>query len=111
MVIPYRKANTFNMLKPGPMTRQSAEALAIEALSFLAADAGRIGRFLALSGIGPDQLRAASREPGFLAGILDHIAADEQLMMLFADHAERHPQDVRRAQAVLSGRQWERDIP
>ncbi len=99
------------MAKRPAITRETAESLAIEALSFLAAEPARLGRFLALSGIGPDQLRSASREPGFLAGILDHIAADEPLLLLFAGHVQCDPLEVLGAQALLSGRRWERNIP
>lgn len=99
------------MAKRPAVTRETAESLAIEALSFLAAEPTRLGRFLALSGIGPDQLRSASREPGFLAGILDHIAADEPLLLLFAGHVGRDPLEVLGAQALLSGRPWERHTP
>jgi hypothetical protein len=34
-------------------------------------------RFLALSGLGLGNLRAAAEEPGFLAALLDHLASDE----------------------------------
>lgn len=99
------------MSRPSAMTRDAAEALAIEVLGFLAGDPGRLGRFLALTGLGPAQLREAAREPGFLAGILDHIVADERLLLLFADTAGRDPSDVKRAQTVMSGRTWERTDP
>ena len=47
--------------------RETAEALAIAALTFIAEEPERLGRFLALSGIGPESLRAAASEPGFPA--------------------------------------------
>ena len=56
-------------------TQDDAEALAIAALSFIASEPERLGRFLALTGIGPESLRAAARDPGFLVGVLDHVAA------------------------------------
>ena len=52
-----------------PMTREAAEGLAIQALTFIAGDGERLGRFLAVTGIGPAEIRAATREPGFLAGV------------------------------------------
>lgn len=92
-------------------SRKSAEALAIQALSFIAADPERLGRFLAATGIGPGDIRAAAREPLFLAGVLDHIAADEKLLLGFAAGAKSDPQAIVRAQYALSGRRYERDVP
>ncbi len=51
----------------------AAEQVAVLALNFLAADAERLGGFLAATGIGPANLRQAAREPQFLAGVLRHL--------------------------------------
>ena len=91
--------------------RKAAEALAIQALSFIAADPERLGRFLATTGIGPGDIRAAAREPLFLAGVLDHISADERLLLAFAADAKSDPQTIVRAQSALSGRRYERELP
>jgi hypothetical protein len=80
------------------------EELAIAALGFLAADPERLARFLALTGLGPQSLRAAAREPGFLSGVLDHVASDESLLLAFAEENGIDPQDVERARAMLAGR-------
>src|SRR5712691_1645824 len=91
--------------------RAAAEALAVEALAFLAAEPEWLGRFLAMSGIGPEAIRAAAREPDFLAGVLDHIAGDERLLKDFAANANVKPEAVMRAAAALGIGTWERDIP
>src|SRR5436189_5001643 len=96
---------------PTSASRKSAEALAIQALSFIASEPERLGRFLAATGIGPGDMRAAAREPLFLAGVLDHIAADEKLLLDFAAHAKSKPGDIVRAQNALSGRRYEREVP
>ncbi|HET7384796.1 MAG TPA: DUF3572 family protein [Pseudolabrys sp.] len=44
-----------------PLTREQAEGLAIQALTFIAGDGERLGRFLAITGIGPAEIRSASR--------------------------------------------------
>jgi hypothetical protein len=88
--------------------RDQAEALAISALAFLAAEPERLGVFLALSGIGPESIRAAASEPHFLAGVLDHVACDERLLVAFAAEAGIDPADVGHAQMVLAGLQ--RDV-
>jgi hypothetical protein len=92
-------------------SRKAAEKLAIQALGFIAADRERLGRFLAATGIGPGDIRAAAREPLFLAGVLDHVTSDEKLLLAFAADAGTAPQAVARAQSALSGRRHERDVP
>ncbi|MGA7973300.1 MAG: DUF3572 domain-containing protein, partial [Pseudolabrys sp.] len=68
-------------MKDGSTTaREAAETVAIQALSFIAAEPERLGRFLGITGIGPAQIREAAREPGFLAGVLDYLAGDERLL-------------------------------
>jgi hypothetical protein len=92
-------------------TREAAEALAVQAFTFLADDSDRLGRFLALTGVGPERIRAAAAEPGFLAGVLDHVMADEALLLTFTEHAGIDPPVVARARAVLGGPAWEREMP
>ncbi len=94
-----------------PPNTESSESLAIQALAFLASDPERLGRFLALSGIGPERIRTAASEPGFLAGVLDHIASDEQLVLAFADAVGVKPGAVERARTTLAGQNWEREVP
>jgi hypothetical protein len=98
-------------MKAGPsLTKEAAEGLAIQALSFIAGDGERLGRFLAITGIGPAEIRAAAREPGFLIGVLDHLAADERLLTAFAAEAGIDPPAIGKAIVALGGH-WEREIP
>jgi hypothetical protein len=85
--------------------RDAAEAMAIAALSFLASDPEKLGVFLALSGIGPESIREAAGEPLFLAGVLDHVASNERLLLDFAEHHGVDPFAVTRARAALAGPQ------
>jgi Protein of unknown function (DUF3572) len=90
--------------KPGLKERKEAAiALAILALSFIADDPERLGRFLALSGIGPESIRTAAREPGFLVGVLDHLASDDELLRTFAEQNEFDPEQVMQARELLAG--------
>jgi hypothetical protein len=91
------------MPKETRVTREMAENLAIQALGFLAGDPERLGGFLAATGIGPDMIRQAAADPQFLAGVLDHIAADEPLLRGVAEHAGVSPETVERAHLMLSG--------
>jgi Protein of unknown function (DUF3572) len=90
------------MARPVTISREAAETLAIQALTYLAGEPERLARFLASTGIGPDSLRAAAREPLFLAGVLDHLATDEALLTDFAVQANIDPLAVGEARGVLS---------
>jgi uncharacterized protein DUF3572 len=83
--------------------RASAEALAITALGFLAGDPERLSRFLALSGLGPGNLREAAAEPSFLLAVLDHLAGDERLLVAFATEQGVDPSAVAAAREALAG--------
>jgi Protein of unknown function (DUF3572) len=98
------------MKAPLRQTRKAAEMLAIQALGFIAEDDERLERFLTATGIVRDGIRAASREPGFLAGVLEHMLANETLLLAFADSAAINPAELSRAARVLGGF-WERDLP
>jgi hypothetical protein len=99
-------------MKQAPQPAQDrAEALAIQALTFIAGDSERLGRFLAITGIGPAEIRAAAGEPRFLAGVLEYMASDERLIEAFASKAGLDPGDVGKARAALAGTPWERELP
>jgi len=80
-----------------------AEAMAVDALRFLAADDERLSRFLALSGLDPAHLRAAAAHPGFLAGVMAYLASDEALLVQFATQLGAAPEEVGAACALLAG--------
>jgi Protein of unknown function (DUF3572) len=98
------------MKKPSSAAREAAEMLAIQALSFIAEEPARLNAFLSASGLALGHLRESASDPGFLAGVLDHMLADESLLMAFADSADIDPADIARTRGALGGR-WERDIP
>jgi hypothetical protein len=106
-----RKRKRMAMSKRDWADREAAESLAIQALTYLAGEPERLGRFLALCGLGPEQVRLAATQPGFLAGVLEYLSSDESLLLGFADHARVDPAEIARAQAALSGHRWEREIP
>lgn len=96
--------------KTGAAPQEHATGLAAQALGYLAADIERLSRFLALTGIAPDAIRAAAAQPGFLAGVLDYVCADEAVLCGFAEEAGVAPPVVERAREVLGGQRWERDF-
>ncbi|MEP9377732.1 DUF3572 domain-containing protein [Aquabacter sp. CN5-332] len=82
--------------------REAAQAVAIQALTWLAQDMERVGGFLAQSGLGPGDLRARAAEPAFGAAVLGYLLSDESLLVAFADDAKLRPQDVVHAHDVLN---------
>ena len=75
--------------------------LAIQALGFIAEEPERLNRFLGMTGIPPAQMRAAAAEPGFLAGVLEHMLGEESLLTAFAASAGIDPTLVARARRAL----------
>ncbi|HEX3337859.1 MAG TPA: DUF3572 domain-containing protein [Pseudolabrys sp.] len=99
-------------MKQSPVpTREQAEGLAIQALTFIAGDGERLGRFLAITGIGPGEIRGAAREPGFLVGVLEYMASDDRLIAAFAAENNLNPSDIDRSRVALAGGRWERETP
>ncbi|MBX3514909.1 MAG: DUF3572 domain-containing protein [Xanthobacteraceae bacterium] len=84
------------------LTKPEAEAIGIAGLSWLAADPERIGRFLAVTGLGPENVRAAAREPSFLPALLDYLLANETDLVAFAGEMNLDPVRVRAARDLLS---------
>jgi hypothetical protein len=81
--------------------RENAEALAIQALGFVAADPELLPRFLAITGIEAQAIRQAAREPGFLAGVLQFIVAHEPTLLGFSEASGIPPQQVTAALRAL----------
>ena len=79
-----------------------AEAIGLRALAFLAEDPARLGRFLALTGIGPDQLRDEAASPTSALAVLDHLMGDESLLLVFAANAGMSPEAVASAYHLLT---------
>jgi hypothetical protein len=79
-----------------------AEMLAIQALGYIAQDEERLGQFLALTGIGPAEIRTSARDRAFLVGVLDYVSGDEALLIAFAEHVQIDPGSIVVAQMALS---------
>jgi hypothetical protein len=88
--------------RPLRITHESANAIAIDALAWLAADQERLDRFLALTGMDHGSIRAAASQPGFLPAVLDHLCADEPTLIAFATDAGTSPEMVSAAREILA---------
>jgi hypothetical protein len=84
------------------LTKQEAEMIGVAGLSYLASDPERIGRFLAITGLGPENVRAAARDLSFLPALLDYLLANETELVAFAQEMNLDPARVRAARDVLA---------
>jgi len=91
-------------VKRKTMSADEAEAIGFSALAFLAEDLTRLAAFLGASGLGPADLKAGSRDPQVLAGVLDHVRSDESMLLVFTSDKRVANEAVEMAHAVLSGR-------
>lgn len=86
------------------MDLETAETIAISALAFLAGDEQRLGRFLALTGLGPAELKSQAQTPRILSAVLDHVLQDENLLLVFATSYRIAPELIAPAQQLLTER-------
>lgn len=93
-------------MKPTPETRHdeidAAEALAFRAVAFIAADQTYLADFLSRSGVAPDALAELIEDRSFLTAVLDHLLADESLLLAFCGNAGLDPSNITPARNVLS---------
>ncbi|GJD32915.1 hypothetical protein PMNALOAF_4195 [Methylobacterium adhaesivum] len=82
--------------------RDSAERLALAILAWMATDDERLYPFLNATGVTPDTLRASAGDPGFLAGLLDHVMGDEATLMAAAEALAVPPERIAAAWRHLS---------
>lgn len=90
-------------MKPGPFRQAEAEALALRALAWVAADPDLTGAFMAAAGADPGDLRARAADPPFLGFVLDFILGDEAALLAFAAAEGIRPELPMRARAALPG--------
>lgn len=85
------------------MSQTEAEALAVEALVWLAQDNDLMSRFLALTGIEVSSIRSAAQEPGFLTGVLQFYLGHEPTLIRFCEETGKNPATIEQAANLLPG--------
>lgn len=83
--------------------REAAETIAAQGLAFLAEDGQRFARFLALTGLDVGDVRTRAGTPELLAAVLEHLAGDESLLLVFAANSQVAPETIALALVVLQG--------
>ena len=71
--------------------RAPAEAVALQALGWALSDDARADRFLALTGLTPEGLRACLTQPTLLAAVLRFLEAHEPDLVACAEFLEVSP--------------------
>jgi len=79
-----------------------AEAVALRAVGFLASDQSYMADFLSRSGISADALADLIENHDFLTGVLDHLLADESLLLAFCGNSGIDPSDILTARNALT---------
>ena len=81
----------------GKAKQVDPEETAAAILGWLANEPDMLGRFLALSGLQPNQLRGAVNDPGFLAGMIDFLVSHEPTVLAFCEASNTSPETVEAA--------------
>ena len=89
--------------RDGLPTTAEAEEVAIAALAFLAAEPGRLARFMGATGLDVGDLARGAAGPEVLGAMLDHLLEDESLLLVFAAEHRIAPERVGPARQALSG--------
>ncbi|MBB6303449.1 hypothetical protein GGE67_004081 [Rhizobium leucaenae] len=84
------------------MTAADPQETAIAVLGWLINEPDMFGRFLALTGVEPAQVRSAINEPAFLAGMLDFLMNHEPTLLAFCEASGIAPETVASASAHFS---------
>jgi len=79
------------------------ETLALRVLAQIAMEEDLLTRFLALSGLDAESLRARAADPALLGGVLDFVLYDDALLLRLAGTLEVKPEAFARARARLPG--------
>ena len=86
------------------MASAPAEETAAAVLAWLAGEPDMLQRFLDLSGVGPEQIRTAINDQGFMAGMIDFVMSHEPTLLAFCEATDIKPETVAAAHHHYTGR-------
>jgi hypothetical protein len=94
------------MLRNSQITLESSDII-LKLLVFLSQDEERMTRFLALSGIDPQDLRERHGDPVFQGFLLDYLFQDDQTTSAFCDDVQISPEALMRVRRKMpGGEEW-----
>ena len=82
---------------------EHSETIALNALAFLLGDGERLERFMALSGLTAEAIRAGATDTAFLGGVFDYLLADQTLLLIFAEQHGLKPERIATLRRKLPG--------
>ena len=85
------------------LTQESAEIVALRALSWLAGDEDLLAVFMNATGSAQEDLRRGADSPEFLAAVLDFITMDDAWIVRFCDASGLGYEQPMQARALLPG--------
>jgi len=85
-----------------PAPPSDPQTLALNALGWIIVDEERAERFLSLTGLTPDELRASLDYPSTLTAVLDYLCGHEPDLLAAADALGCRPQDLVAARERLA---------
>lgn len=85
------------------MTKDQAEIIALQALTFLAEDEKHRGAFLVQTGISPDELREQTSDSEFLGAVLDFLLSDDRRLIACCKQFDWPPELPGSARRELPG--------
>jgi len=86
-----------------PLSQDSAEVLATEALAWLVGNEDLLPTFLAATGAAGAELRDRARDAEFLASVLDFLLMDDAWIVAFCESSNYAYDFPLRARAALPG--------
>ena len=87
---------------PALLTTQGAEAVALQAVAFVATDDELLQQFLASTGSDLEGLRLRIADRSFLVGVLDFLLADDGAVLAFSKQNGIAPETPMQARERLS---------
>ncbi len=85
------------------MDRQSAQIVAQKALVYIVSDSKVLGALQAGTGVDGTDMREGAENPEFLAGLLDFLLENEELLLSFCQIEGFAPETPQQARAALPG--------
>lgn len=84
------------------MNQDRASDLALESLQWIAGDSEQLSRFVALTGVAPDEIRLMIHEAEFQSAILEFLLGNEPTLLAFAASKNLDSSEILKAKQCLA---------